>query len=242
MVTIKQIQQQLNKLGYGILQEDGINGKNTIDAVIRFQKDNCLTADGIVGAKTQALLFPKIIAPPKSKILTIPQVLAIYGEAGDIRNHVSVTSPYKMSVAWDKKISITSFTCHKKIQTKLQNVLEELLWHYGYEEIKRLGIDLYGGCFNHRPMRGTEKKYTAAIKAKNWALAATFLSKHSWAIALDLDPERNALKTKWSGAQFSKPEYKAMIDIFYKHGFLNYGVERNNDAMHMEISGNVSYL
>jgi len=98
-------------------------------------------------------------------------------------------------------------------------VFQEILNHYGLAEIQRLGIDLFGGCFAFRKMRGG-KDY----------------SRHCWAIAIDLDPERNGLKTTWAKAQFSKPEYKTMIDIFYKHGFVNLGKEKNYDAMHFEIA------
>jgi hypothetical protein len=60
-------------------------------------------------------------------------------------------------------------------------------------------------------------------------------SRHAWGIAIDLDPARNGLKTKKPTAQFSKPEYKAMIDIFYRHGFIGLGPEQDRDWMHFQL-------
>ena len=49
---VRQIQQQLKNLGYFNDKIDGIYGKQTKEAVIKFQMDNNLIADGIAGTKT----------------------------------------------------------------------------------------------------------------------------------------------------------------------------------------------
>jgi hypothetical protein len=100
--------------------------------------------------------------------------------------------------------------CHRlKAAQDFTNVFTQLLSTYGFNEIQRLGIDLFGGCVNIRKMRGSTSKW----------------SRHSWGIAIDIDPARNGLKTNWANSQFSKPEYKPMIDIFYANGFMSYGKE-----------------
>ena len=106
----------------------------------------------------------------------------------------------------------------KDISAKLLAVFNDILSHSGSAKIKELGIDLFGGCFNYRKMRG----------GSSW-------SKHAWGIAIDLDPARNTLKETSKTARFARPEYKPMIDIFYKHGFISLGVEKNYDWMHFEI-------
>ena len=152
-------------------------------------------------------------------MLTDAQILAKYGEPGDTDNLVSITLPYPMRIAWDVSKSVNKVSCHKLIAANLAKVFDDLLEVYGFPELQKLEIDLFGGCYNFRKMRNGNR----------W-------SRHSWAIAIDLSPSKNGLKTKSPVAQFSKPEYKKMIDIFYSNGFLSYGVERNNDWMHFEIS------
>lgn len=152
-------------------------------------------------------------------MLTEQQIIAKYGQPGDESQHVVIDLPYPMKVAWDLKTSIRKLKCHKLIAPNLKAVFEDILAHYGLPEIQRLGIDLYGGCYNFRKMRG-----------------GTSWSRHSWAIAIDLDPERNPLKASSKTARFAKPEYKAMVDIFYKHGFFSLGRDKNYDWMHFEIN------
>lgn len=59
-MTIKQIQCLLTYLGYSPGAIDGADGKNTQGAVLAFQEDYGLTADGIPGAMTQKMLIGAI--------------------------------------------------------------------------------------------------------------------------------------------------------------------------------------
>ena len=131
---------------------------------------------------------------------------------------VMIQLPYPMRLAWDTSKTVTRMRCHKDASEPFKRVFNDLLKHYGLAEIQRLGIDLFGGCFEFRLMRG-----------------GTQLSSHSWGTAIDLDPTRNKLKETKRTARFARPEYKPMIDIFYKHGFISYGVERDFDWMHFEL-------
>ncbi|WP_323096607.1 peptidoglycan-binding domain-containing protein [Intrasporangium sp. YIM S08009] len=61
-LTTRQLQQDLWGLLYYSGPIDGVNGSGTKAAVRAFQKDNCLTQDGVAGAATQ----PKVIAKVKA--------------------------------------------------------------------------------------------------------------------------------------------------------------------------------
>lgn len=152
-------------------------------------------------------------------MITTTQAIAKYGKPNQQGYYlVNIKLPYPMRLAWDKDTKVNTMRCHKLVADNFLKVFTELLEVYGYDKIKELGIDLFGGCFNFRAMRG-----------------GSDYSRHSWGIAIDLDPERNLLKETSKTARFARPEYKAMIDVFYKNGFVSLGREKNYDWMHFEI-------
>lgn len=153
-------------------------------------------------------------------MLTDAQILAKYGAPGDPDNLTIIQLPYKMRIAWDVKTTVSRIQCHKLIADNLLSVFNQLVAHYGFSELQRLGIDLYGGCVNVRLMRGSKTKW----------------SRHAWGIAIDLDPARNKLRETNKTARFARPEYKPMLDIFYANSFFSLGVEKNYDWMHFEIN------
>ena len=152
-------------------------------------------------------------------LLTDAQILAKYGQPGNADNFTIIQLPYPMRIAWDPKVTVMKMQCHELVADRFEAVFNDLLKTYGFDQIQKLGIDLFGGCVNIRTMRGSKTKW----------------SRHSWGIAIDLDPARNQLKWGKDKAVFAKPEYKPMMDIFYKNSFLNYGIEMNYDFQHFEI-------
>jgi hypothetical protein len=152
--------------------------------------------------------------------MTTKQIIAKYGKPNVTGEGylVTINLPYPMRLAWDTDTIVHKMRCHKLVADKFLAVFNEIHREYGYAKIKELGIDLFGGCFNFRKMRGGD----------DW-------STHSWGISLDLDPARNQLKETSKTARFARPEYKKMIDIFYKHGFIGLGPEENRDWMHFQI-------
>lgn len=131
---------------------------------------------------------------------------------------VKIQLPYPMRISWNTKSTVTTIMCHKDVAEQFKAIFTDILDVYGLKRIQELGIDLFGGCFNYRKMRGGDS-----------------LSMHSWGIAIDLDPIRNSLNATAKTATFAKPEYKPMIAAFYRHGFQSLGRERDYDWMHFEV-------
>lgn len=146
------------------------------------------------------------------------EIFQKYGDPMDWSYLVYAELPYEMVIAWDKKYTVSKFWCNHMIKDNIEAALSCVLDYYGIEEIERLGLDQFGGCHEDRKMRGGSK----------W-------SRHSWGIAIDLDPKNNGLRTKAPKATFSQDEFKPLIDIFYDHNFINYGIEKGYDWMHFEI-------
>lgn len=156
----------------------------------------------------------------KQQMLTTSQLKTRFGEPSEDGTPylIKINLPYPMRLSWDTETIIKSIRCHNQVATQLTNIFSAILAHYTLPKIQELGIDLYGGCFNYRKMRG----------GTDW-------SRHAWGVAIDLDPVRNQLRETSATARFARPEYKAMIDIFYQHGFVSLGREKNYDWMHFEV-------
>jgi len=153
-------------------------------------------------------------------MMTTNEIVKKYGKPNETGEGylTTILLPYPMKLAWDLDTKVSKMRCHKLAAEPFLNVFNDLLAEYGMKEIERLGIDLFGGCFNYRKMRG-----------------GTSWSTHAWAIAIDLDPARNKLKETAKTARFARPEYQPMIDIFYRHGFISLGIEKGYDWMHFEL-------
>ena len=182
-----------------------------------------LDADGIPGPRTAQALMEKLeISQPEHSWPSQEEVRSgksIFGRAGDESNLTSVRLPYIMRLAWDRDTTVSTMRCHKLVAEPLSRIFQATLDHYGMEKVRELGLDLYGGCFNNRPIRGGSRP-----------------SLHAWGIAVDLDPERNTLYMSAPEAAFSGPEYDAFWSIVEKEGAFSLGRERNYDWMHFQFA------
>lgn len=147
-------------------------------------------------------------------------VRAVFGEPGGPACTAGMVDlAYPMRIAWDTKSIVRRFRCHTLVEKPLERIFAATLAHYGQAEITRLGLDLFGGCYNFRKMRG----------GNAWSL-------HSWGIAVDLDPTRNQLRWNKSKAVFARPEYVPFWQIVEAEGFTSLGRRYDFDWMHFEAT------
>ena len=124
-----------------------------------------------------------------------------------------------MRLSWNKRRKLNSFRCHERLAAPLMAVFQQALAHYGPEEIRRLELDLFGGCYNYRKMRGGRK-----------------LSTHAFGAAIDLNPDKNRLRWGADRAQFAGDEYIPFMNIVMANGGTPAGYAWGKDWMHFQFA------
>jgi hypothetical protein len=140
-----------------------------------------------------------------------------YGNQGD--QLVNVDWPYEHRLSWQLDRKIRRFKCHEKVRDNISRVLTNVLENYGAEEIRILRLDVWGGCFNIRPIRG-----------------GTEPSMHIWGIAMDYDPNRNKLRWNSDKAVFAREEYRRWWEFREEEEWVSLGRSRNFDWMHVQAA------
>ena len=257
---IKLIQTELNKMGLNAGTVDGIVGNKTklallqvagntgswpfkrqaiafIQTVCKQKNIDAGTIDGYWGPQTD-FAYGVLVNFLRTGITPLPwrdeqpaslenphnwpiesnaSLEQFYGEVG--KNQVRLQLPYPHRLSWDKRSVVRSLFCHEKVKDSLNTVLTNVLNHYGMDEIKRLRLDIWGGCLNVRKKRG----------GSTW-------STHSWGIAMDYDPDNNALRWDRDRASFAKPEYDKWWQFWEEEGWVSLGRTKNFDWMHIQAA------
>ncbi|MCX7899610.1 MAG: peptidoglycan-binding protein [Methylocystis sp.] len=146
------------------------------------------------------------------------EMRAFYGKPGQPPLK-KVPCPWTLKLAWDTNVSISHISCHAKVADSLEAVLKRVHAHYGDAELKRLRLNLFGGCLAARKKRG----------GSTW-------STHAWAVAIDWDPTRNQLKWGRDRASLAKSEYDFWWRAWEAEGWVSLGRARNFDWMHVQAA------
>lgn len=131
------------------------------------------------------------------------------GDPGSTDGMVKTCFPFTLYLNGDKSLPCNNFYGSKRIADAVIDAYDEILDIYGIEFIRENGLDEYGGCFNHRASRGSER-----------------LSVHSWGMAIDIIPS----KGKYGSPCLIPYHY---IQAFKDRGFIWGGDWETPDGMHM---------
>jgi len=130
-------------------------------------------------------------------------------------NIVKWTPPYPMFYSDGKRTPLKTMLLHKKVVDVFTAAFTDVKNNFTPQEIKELHLDVSGGTFNYRLMRGGSR-----------------LSVHSWGIAIDMDPARNPWPAKWHEGMLNRE----FADILMKHGLWWRGLPGDNDPMHFQCA------
>jgi hypothetical protein len=145
------------------------------------------------------------------------------GPPGTIKNLGSAKIPMKLKLSWKLDYNVDKIQCHHILIPHIEAIYTRIA-KLNAAVIKDAGLDIYGGCYNFRPIRGTESQ------------ARPPFSTHSWGAAIDVDPVRNGLFVKATRANLAQAKFDAIHDIWMDHGFINIGHIIGRDFMHYEAS------
>lgn len=114
---VKQLQENLNKLGYNCGKADGVFGNNTELAVRNFQKDNGLTADGIVGNATYTAIDKALSTPIiTEKKYSVLRKGSSGAEVKDLQNKLIQVGYYLGTYGADGSYGDATVTAVRKFQ------------------------------------------------------------------------------------------------------------------------------
>lgn len=137
-----------------------------------------------------------------------------YGAPGT--NLVRLTLPYFMTYG---EKEVRSIMINKRCADSADRAMQRIAQEYNARDRKALGLTIFGGCFNNRPMRG-----------------GTEPSMHAYACAIDFDPNRNQLKWGRDRARLAQKDCEAFWRAWEEEGWISLGRSRNFDWMHVQAA------
>lgn len=215
-IVIGYLQEQARAAGIETGAVDGLWGPQTEYAVsVMIDAKNATWRDDLSAAGKSG--FPE-------ETRTQIDLIAFYGPPGKSDGSfrpplVKVPLPWTMKLAWDTRLKRSFLYCHARAAPSLARVLARIRQTHTDAQISALGIDLFGGDYNPRKMKGASRS-----------------SLHSWGIAYDFDPERNGLHMNGAQARLGQPDAVPFWQAWEAEGWCSLGRARNYDWMHVQAA------
>lgn len=210
------VQRVLAAQGFWPGRIDGYSGHITQEALTQWHSKNAGVNSSIPRApKDRARRNPAQQAWPHQR-----DVDQFFGKPGNPScTGGQVTPPFALRLSWALDTRVSRFYCHEKVARPMEAIFREAVAHYGENRFRELRLDVFGGCYSYRKMRG----------GSSWSM-------HAYGIAVDLDPENNQLRWDHTRATFAKDEYVPFWNIVLAQGATPLGYEANVDWMHFQFA------
>lgn len=143
------------------------------------------------------------------------ECLKFYGKPGT--NQVIIKPAY--TLYYDGKPMKRGFTINKRCAESALLCFEQIAKVYTEKQLTQLGLNVFSGCYNNRPMRGGSQ-----------------LSMHAFACAIDFDAGRNQLKWGKDKARLARADCVPFWEIWEAQGWVSLGRSRNFDWMHVQAA------
>jgi len=233
--AVSQLQSDLTQLGYNTYGIDGIFGKNTYNAVIRFQKVKGLAVDGIVGPHTKAALTAArtgsslVSRSGQTNTVKYPKVSKVNGIFGQFRYRELSGGRIEIDPQWIKEniVTITLPGLNQKVQVH-KKAADKFIKAFTY--IKNGTATING---KKVPLLSLVKTMNGTFVPRhvNWN-PANGLSNHSWGTAIDINAAGHFRYVN-PNIEPNDPNVILWEKAFKPAGF-SWG-NRYSDAMHYEV-------
>lgn len=145
---VRQVQQKLKQWGYYDGAVDGVFGQGTYDAVVRFQKKNGLTADGVAGEKTLAAMG---ISPGKA-VRASAQAGTSY--SGDVELLARLIHGEARGEPYVGMVAVGAVVMNRVRSSKFPNTIAGVIYQSGaFDAVKDGQINLTPGEQSRRAAR-----------------------------------------------------------------------------------------
>lgn len=142
------------------------------------------------------------------KLIDYNALRGTFGPPGNTAGLVRVELPFPMRLSWEKSKEINIALVHPYIADELIGALSDILEYYGDPMIRAFDLDMWGGAYNDRKARGSNR----------WSV-------HAWGLAVDYLPNLGGY-----GIPAVTPHF--IVKTFKSYGFAWGGDWEYPDGMH----------
>lgn len=205
--------------GIEVARIDGLFGPQTEHAFMTYNRQKYNLPEPV--SFEELLDAPGSFTPTVTPSTVWPRqrdLRSFYGAPCEVEL-VRLRLPYTMRIAWDLSQSVNSFFINKMCHDSAARAFQKISETYSPADIRKIGLDIFSGCYNCRKIRG-----------------GTGWSTHAWGISIDFDNTRNKLEWDHRWARLAKPDATPFWEIWEAEGWVSLGRARDFDWMHVQAA------